>query len=175
MQGWKGEGVTRMKWIPFELRELTDEEKILYPEWSFIFDCPLPEDGQKILISRNGNVFMDTFYHDEDYHLDSDCEIENGMAWMPLPEGYKENENGQKIVVDEVRSMMYIPINAVEAELTFKIYDNGQLRNVTKKMNIPEIVEAISDAKNNYIGEDDLFVLTDTGQKYLEEIEKGKR
>ena len=65
--------------------------------------------------------------------------------------------------------------NAVEAELTFQIYDNGQLRNVAKKMNMQEIVEAISDAKNNYIGEDDLFVLTDVGQKYLEEIEKGKR
>lgn len=77
-----------MEWIPFELRELTGEEKILYPEWSFIFDCPLPEDGQEILVSRNGNVFMDTFYHDEDYRLDSDCEIENGMAWMPLPEPY---------------------------------------------------------------------------------------
>lgn len=32
-----------MKWIPFELRELTDEENTLYPEWNFIFDCPLPE------------------------------------------------------------------------------------------------------------------------------------
>jgi hypothetical protein len=82
---------------------------------------------------------------------------------------------GKEIVVDEARAMIYIPVNAVEAELSFQIYDNGQLRNVAKKMNMQEIVEAISDAKNNYIGEDDLFVLTDVGQKYLEELEKGKR
>ena len=81
-----------IEWIPFEVRELTDEEKKIYPEWSFIFDCPLPEDGQEILVSRNGNVSMDTFYNDEICYLDSGCMIENGMAWMPKPKPYSPKE-----------------------------------------------------------------------------------
>lgn len=82
---------------------------------------------------------------------------------------------GKEIIVDEARAMIYIPVNAVEAELNFQIYDNGQLLNITKKMNMQEIIEAISDAKNNYIGDEDYFIITKTSQKYLNELEKGKR
>lgn len=76
------------KWIPFTTRELTNEEKQAHPDGIFILDCPLPDDGQEILISRNGWVFLDTYYYDGECYLDSGYTIEDGMAWMPLPEPY---------------------------------------------------------------------------------------
>lgn len=83
-----------IEWIPFKVRELTDEEKNMYPEWDYIFDCPLPEDEQEILVSRNGDVFMDTFFYDNCCYLDSGYMIENGMAWMPKPKPY--NPKGEQ-------------------------------------------------------------------------------
>lgn len=85
-------GKEDIEWIPFKVRELTDEEKKIYPELCFIFDCPLPEDGQEILVSRNGDVFIDTFYDDESGCLDSGLMIDNGMAWMPKPKPYSPKE-----------------------------------------------------------------------------------
>ena len=35
-------------WIPFKKRPLTDEEKQEYPNWAYIYDCPLPDDEEEI-------------------------------------------------------------------------------------------------------------------------------
>ena len=90
------------RWIPIKKRPLTDEELRYYydnfgndmiPE--YMLDCPLPENGQEILITfQMGNgkriVAFDTCGIDEWGHYledydDFDCVI----AWMPLPEPYK--------------------------------------------------------------------------------------
>ena len=44
------------KWIPMTTRPMAEEEREYYREWSgieeaMIFDCPLPDDGQEVLIS----------------------------------------------------------------------------------------------------------------------------
>ena len=85
------------RWIPFKARELTDEEKEEHPEYCFIFDCQMPEDGQRILVSIDGagheRVQLDEFYEDDGIYLDSGYEIgREAVAWMPLPEPYKEAE-----------------------------------------------------------------------------------
>lgn len=77
------------RWIPFDRRELTEEEKQYYHDYTFMLDGPLPENDQEILVSRKGYVFVDTFFDDDGCYLDSGYEIENGMAWMPLPDAYK--------------------------------------------------------------------------------------
>lgn len=85
------------EWIPFKTRELTDEEKKGHPEWEFIVDCKLPENGQRILVSLDiaghERVQFDEFYDDDGVYLDSGYEIgEEAVAWMPLPKPYKEKE-----------------------------------------------------------------------------------
>jgi hypothetical protein len=80
------------KWIPFTKRELTAEEQEEHPEWCYIMECPLPDDGQEILVSDGRRVWQDEFYVDDDgCYLDSDSDFD-GCAWMPKPEPYKEGE-----------------------------------------------------------------------------------
>ena len=84
------------KWIPFHRRELTEEEQEMCPDWSYWLDCELPEDGEEILISSpTWGVYQDTFNNDgsDGCYLEGDEEIDDGMAWMPLPEPYKEEQH----------------------------------------------------------------------------------
>ena len=84
------------KWIPFKTRPLTEEEKEEYPDWEFILDCRLPENGQHILVNikHKGHeaVQYDEYCDDDGCYLDSGYEIATeATAWMPLPEPYKED------------------------------------------------------------------------------------
>lgn len=80
------------EWIPFTF----DEEGVL--------NCELPDSGERILVSD-----AECMYDDESIWIDSwdspDCgiyELESGedlegLAWMPLPNPYKENQNEKRI------------------------------------------------------------------------------
>ena len=77
-------------WIPFTRRPMTEEEQEDYPNCTFMFDCVLPEDGDEILVSNGRFVWMDTFCNDIDgCYLDGGDDIDEDMAWMPLPKPYK--------------------------------------------------------------------------------------
>ena len=86
-------------WIPITYRPMTDEEKKHYSEYTgyneedfdTMFDCPLPEDGETVLITDwLGNVGEDTFFTDNDgCYFECNCDMEDVKAWMPLPEPYK--------------------------------------------------------------------------------------
>jgi hypothetical protein len=77
-------------WIPFTRRPMTEEEQKDYPNCTFMFDCVLPDDGDEILVSNGRFVWMDVFCNDIDgCYLDSGDDIDEGMAWMPLPKPYK--------------------------------------------------------------------------------------
>lgn len=80
-------------WIPFKKRPLTDEEKQEYPDWTYIFDCPLPDDEEEILLSNGKHVWMDTFINDGECYLDGGDDIDDGMAWMSLPTPYKGGDS----------------------------------------------------------------------------------
>ena len=81
-------------WIPFTRRPMTEEEQKDYPNCTFMFDCVLPDDGDEILVSNRRFVWMDTFCSDIDgCYLDSGDDIDEDMAWMPLPEPYKEADD----------------------------------------------------------------------------------
>ena len=85
--------VQLVKWIPFEIRDLDEEEKEGHPEWDWILVGELPEDGQRILVNvrYNGHdhVEMDEYYNDDGCYLDSGNEIgTEATHWMPLPEGW---------------------------------------------------------------------------------------
>ena len=84
------EALSEDKWIPFTRRPMTEEEQEDYPNCTFMFDCDLPEDGEEILISSGRFVSLDTFCVDADgCYLDGGDDIDEDMAWMPLPKPYK--------------------------------------------------------------------------------------
>ena len=81
------------EWIPVKIRPMTEEEKAEYNcnDDVKIFDCPLPEDGQDVLVTtRYGDVQMDTFFTDEGSYFERYCDEGDVLAWMPIPEPYKE-------------------------------------------------------------------------------------
>lgn len=88
-------------WIPVKIRPCTDEE---YKDWNetygalpredcYFFDCPMPDDGQEILTcDRYGGISVDRADNDPEYGwgLENDGDWDYIVAWMPLPEPYKE-------------------------------------------------------------------------------------
>ena len=91
------------EWIPIKMRPGTDEEYekfSLYgdcPREDFrVFECPLPDDDQEVLVTtRWGDVCIDNWHRDIDCSWFEDHEdIDEVIAWMPLPKPYeKEGES----------------------------------------------------------------------------------
>lgn len=81
-------------------------------------------------------------------------------------------EQAQEIEIDQDRAMLYIPHNALEGTLEFKIYLNGEIRTVHTTLNQDELNEAVRKADEGYIDEDDRFVLTDEGREHLEYLKE---
>jgi len=88
------------KWIPLKTRPMTEEETEHYFEYTdmriddtyTILDCPLPDDGQEVLISWGGMVCVDAFVRDNDGCYFEGVDIDDVDAWMPLPEPYEQQE-----------------------------------------------------------------------------------
>lgn len=94
------------EWIPIKYRPMTNEERKELAEHYGIeycdtieektFDCPMPEDGQRILLSRSWGVDIDVADNDIDgegficYGLEGNGDWDGVDAWMPLPEPYKK-------------------------------------------------------------------------------------
>ena len=97
------------EWIPVKTRPMTTEERIKFAEHygieycdtadEKVLDCPLPEDGQEVLVSSRWGVHTDVADNDIDgegfisYVLEENGDWEGINAWMPLPEPYKKGDN----------------------------------------------------------------------------------
>lgn len=84
------------KWIPIKWHEITEEERERegYPkDWVVHIDCDMPCDEQEILVqTKKGYIGWDVCYEDGEFSLDSGWDwIEDIVAWMPLPEPYRED------------------------------------------------------------------------------------
>lgn len=99
--GWRARSKDVPQWIPVRTRPMTEEEKtqlfIKYGEDAVyedmkVFDSPMPVDGQEILISTPWGVSKDIVEFDdyEGIGLEERGDFDNVLAWMPLPETYKE-------------------------------------------------------------------------------------
>lgn len=86
-------------WTPFRVLALSEETKKRHPDWVKMYDCELPEDGQKILVTVNATHRDGCESVQQDYWVDngSECGLDSGwepeseaVAWMPMPEPYKE-------------------------------------------------------------------------------------
>ena len=94
--------------------------------------------------------------------------MEEKEVMLGVPDS-PEVEN--EISLLEHRAILFgFPEHAVEVEIQAKVFENGELLNVTKKMNMDEIREAFRKADDGYIDDDDRFVPTDKGKAYLEEL-----
>ena len=119
MLEWAADGVSKMpaadvpdrkvgKWIPVKTRPMDEEERV---EWSeklgydieydeaVIYTSQLPDDGQEVLIcSRYGTVRIDRFENDPDYgcSFEENGDMDGIVAWMPLPEPWKGEEDAGK-------------------------------------------------------------------------------
>lgn len=84
--------VQNCEWILFKEREADDEEREVYECYAML-DCKLPDEDEDILVTyASGRVGFDTFLTEGyEYYLDSGAQfISEAIAWMPLPEPYKE-------------------------------------------------------------------------------------
>jgi hypothetical protein len=87
------------EWIPIKTRPLTKEEKEHYAEMgysddsvTFMYDCPLPDDGEEVLVTDwLGNVEFDTFIRDEcdGCYFEENCDDGEVVAWKHKPSPYK--------------------------------------------------------------------------------------
>ena len=94
------------QWIPVTYRPMTVKERIEFAEYygiefcdtleEKVFDCPMPEDGQEILISGSWGVTEDVADNDiagegfTTYGLEGNGDWDGVDAWMPKPEPYKK-------------------------------------------------------------------------------------
>lgn len=94
------------EWIPITYRPLTVDERIAFADHYGVeycdtleekaFACPMPEDGQSILISTSWGVVEDVVDNDIDgegficYGLEINGDWDGVDAWMPKPEPYKK-------------------------------------------------------------------------------------
>ena len=94
------------EWIPIKYRPMTSEERKEFAEHYGIeycdtleekaFDCSMPEDRQRILISTLWGVDIDVADNDIDgegficFGLEGNGDWSGVIAWRPLPEPYKE-------------------------------------------------------------------------------------
>lgn len=83
----------KTRWIPITTRPMEEDEKPWHEscyDGAKILDCPLPEDGEDVLITVNGITWIDTFIRDEtDGCYFESYDIEEVKAWKRLPEPYK--------------------------------------------------------------------------------------
>lgn len=88
------------EWTPVKMRPMDSEEREywedqfgeeLEDEDAVMFDCPMPEDGQEILVSYRKWISMDKCEIDGGcYGLEGNGDWEDVIAWMPQPEPYRE-------------------------------------------------------------------------------------
>lgn len=94
----------KQQWIPIKMRPMDEEEREywedhfgyeLADEDAVLFDCKMPDDGQEILVSYHKWISMDKCEVDDGcYGLEGNGDWDGVVAWMPLPEIYRGEENG---------------------------------------------------------------------------------
>ena len=99
------------------------------------------------------------------------------MAGKRMPEKTKLKEkfvSGEEIEIKEHRAMVYLPENSIAVRIIATIYEDDEVHDVQKDMNLEDLRDAFRKADDGYIDDDDRFVLTEEGVAYLEEMAKGR-
>ena len=78
----------------------------------------------------------------------------------------------EQIELGEVNAIIQIPENTIEFRVICRIYQDGQIIEVTKSLNMSETREAVSNAEQCYYDPDETYALTDKGRAMLKDLEK---
>ena len=81
-----------MKWYPLKATMETDENDVDY--WHV--EGQLPEENEEVLISTKYGVFFDIFVSDEFECFFEDHDFDEVIAWMHVPEPYKEESEEEE-------------------------------------------------------------------------------
>ena len=71
------------------------------------------------------------------------------------------------------RAMIEIPENSVEVIMHIKVFDDGEIKEVAAVLDQEMIRKAFQKADEFYLEDDDVFVVTEAGLKYLEDKKNG--
>ena len=93
------------QWIPIKTRPMTEEERWNFEEHcgvqlddedAVFFDCPMPDEGQRIWVqTKNGYIFDDVCDGSDDFiGLEGNGDWDDIVAWMPMfiPDKYEGAE-----------------------------------------------------------------------------------
>ena len=72
-----------------------------------------------------------------------------------------------EVMLEDVRAILYIPKNTVKLVINATTYENDELHEYSKKIDMDDVRRAIKDAEMNYFEDDDRFVLTESGRALL--------
>ncbi|WP_019793065.1 hypothetical protein [Streptococcus sobrinus] len=77
-----------MNWNKFELREMTVEEKDSFNTVNLIWETPVPDDGETVLVSDGQDIWLDAWgdYGSDGAALEEYAGDNEGLYWMSLPE-----------------------------------------------------------------------------------------
>jgi len=70
----------------------------------------------------------------------------------------------KEIELSSQRAMLYLPEDAVKIKITAYVFMDDELKKVQRVLNMHDIQKAFKDADDNYIEDDDTFVLTEKGK-----------
>lgn len=70
------------------------------------------------------------------------------------------------------RAMIEIPENSVEVQMIIKVYVDGEIKKVSATLDQKMIRESFRKADDGYFDEDDRFVITESGLRFMEELER---
>lgn len=91
---------TEQRWISVKYHVMTEEERKaggFSNDIVYYLDCKMPDDEQEIIVTDGRHVWVDTCIVNDGYALDSGHDwIEDVIAWMPLPEPYRESEDNME-------------------------------------------------------------------------------
>ena len=73
-----------------------------------------------------------------------------------------------EVELNEKWAVISLPEDAVEVEISAKVYMNGEIVNIGKTLNMRNVRTAFQEAEGWYIPSDAVFHLTDKGREYVE-------
>ena len=81
------EALEQTEWIPITYRDADEDEQedgVIY-----MLTCPLPEEGEEVLVSIGKYMRLDTMCYGDGWYFDNYGDIKDVDAWMPLPKPYR--------------------------------------------------------------------------------------
>lgn len=83
------------------------------------------------------------------------------------------NEEEKEIELNEAWAVIGLPENTVDAEVHCNVYMDGKIVHVRKPLDMKDVKLAFKKAEDGYIDDDDVFVLTEKGKAFVEEMMPG--